>query len=751
MTVGRYAVGFAALVVVCASMALAAVSLRSRLLPEWTGAVARLAESVLGLALVIGILEALGAVGLFAPVPIIAACVLAAGGARAWSGGVAGRSTGAQDPTRAARPPAEPGRPSPSAAAVAVALIAGTLVIVEWAVPTLVSYDVGIRSFDSLWYHLPWAASFAQTGWVTSLRFTDVEYLTAFYPATAELVHGLGIVLLGRDTLSPALNLGWLALTLLAAWCIGSPRGLGPATMTGAALALATPMLRISQGGTAANDIVGVFFLLAAVALVVNADLGSDAAHPARRAALVLAAIAAGLAVSVKLSLLAPVLALTAGTILIARRGRRGPTAAAWVPALVLAAGYWYARNLIAVGNPLPWLGLGILPIPAAPLQQHTGFAVVHYATDTKIWSHFFGPGLAAGLGPWWVAVLAVTVLGPVLCLLGRSRRTTQMLGFVALASLAAYLVTPETAAGPAGDPAGFAFNLRYAAPGLTLALAVTPLASWLDGARARAATLGVLALLLVVMLAEDRQLEQRLPRRGDRRRRRGAGGGRRGSRPRPPPAGPRHDHRWRRRAPRRGRDRRLCRGASLSPRSLHLRAGRIVALDALGVGQGRPRCARRARGHVRRLFLLSVVRYRRLQSGPVHRRSWSSRLVHADPHLPGVAHGRERGALPVRGDHAGEGSLAPARPAVLARGRLDGVGSRRPAGLPPGGLRAADLGLRADRPAGTGRLSGDLRSEARGTFHPRAEGPLRVRLAANSRPKCEAGTAGKQAAGGRP
>ena len=76
--------------------------------------------------------------------------------------------------------------------------------IAEWAALSIQSYDVGIRGFDSLWYHLPWAASFAQSGSITSLRFTDVEYLTPFYPATAELLHGLGIVLLARDTLSPA-------------------------------------------------------------------------------------------------------------------------------------------------------------------------------------------------------------------------------------------------------------------------------------------------------------------------------------------------------------------------------------------------------------------------------------------------------------------------------------------------------------------------------------------------------------------
>ena len=58
-----------------------------------------------------------------------------------------------------------------------------------------------------------------------------------------------------------------------------------------------------------------MFFLLAAVALLI--------ATSERPAARVLAAIAAGLAVGMKLTVLAPVLALTVGVIAIAPRGRR--------------------------------------------------------------------------------------------------------------------------------------------------------------------------------------------------------------------------------------------------------------------------------------------------------------------------------------------------------------------------------------------------------------------------------------------
>ena len=471
--------GAAALLVVLGSLATAAVAVRRRALPEWTGAPARLAEIVTGLALLIGILEVLGAVGLFELGPIVIACALAAmAGLRSLAGTQVPRHRHAWDSDRAAW------------LLSAFALLAGAAVIAEWGALTIQSYDVGIRGFDSLWYHLPWAASFAQTGNIVSLRFTDVEYLTPFYPATAEMLHGLGIVLLGRDTLSPGLNLVWLALTLLAAYCIGRPRGVGAATTIGAALAMATMMMDYSQAGAAANDVVAVFFLLAAVALLMT-----DAERPA---VLALAAVAAGLAVGTKLTVLAPVLALTVGVITIAPRGRRINTAGVWIGPLVLAGGFWYARNLIAVGNPLPWTSAGgILPTPAQPLQQHTGYSVAHYLTTAHFWSRFAQPALAAGLGRWWWAVLAVAILGPTLCLLperlGRnadyfnvsSQAMVRMLGFAALFSLAAYLITPETAAGPNGDPLGFAFNLRYLAPALALALAVAPLAPALSSAPA--------------------------------------------------------------------------------------------------------------------------------------------------------------------------------------------------------------------------------------------------------------------------
>jgi hypothetical protein len=484
---GRYVLGAAALLIVCASLGWAAFVVRRRYAPGLSGALAGLAEAVIGFALLTAELELLGTVRLFRLAPVVTASVLIGlGTSRALAGGGAAGARAARVSGAAVR-----GRLASPAFAIAAA-IAVLAVLAEWSGPTFSSYDFGIRSFDSVWYHLPWAASFAQTGQITSLRFTDVEYLTAFYPATAEMFHGAGIVLLSRDTLSPIFNLVWLGLVLLAGYCVGRPRGVGWLTVTGAAVACAVPMFVGSQAGSAANDIVGIFFVLAAAALFLSAD--RDETFP-----LVLGGVAAGLAIGTKLSLVVPAVALTVGVVLVRRRSWL------WVGPLVVAGGFWYLRDLIAVGNPFPFVSLPGLATPAAPLQAHTGFSVAHYLFDGHAWSASFQPGFASGLGGWWWAILTLMLLGPVLALLPGSDARLRVLGLVALTSIVGYLLTPETAAGPAGQPLGFAFNLRYGAPALILSVTLLPLAPALRDERVRYALLAVFGAVLIATLVQAR------------------------------------------------------------------------------------------------------------------------------------------------------------------------------------------------------------------------------------------------------
>ena len=65
MTFGRYVEGIVLGVLVLASLGVAAVSLRRRSLPTWTGAPARLVEMITALSLVVVVSQALGTIGRF--------------------------------------------------------------------------------------------------------------------------------------------------------------------------------------------------------------------------------------------------------------------------------------------------------------------------------------------------------------------------------------------------------------------------------------------------------------------------------------------------------------------------------------------------------------------------------------------------------------------------------------------------------------------------------------------------------------
>ena len=105
-------------------------------------------------------------------------------------------------------------------------------------------------------------------------------------------------------------------------------------------------------------------------------------------------------------------------------------------------------------------------------------------------------------LGPWWPALVAAAVVGPLVCLFSKRDRVVMAAALIALASLVAYSFTPLTACGPWGHPYCLTFNMRYGAPALTLALAVTPLALLFRSQLGRLAAAAGLTTLFVATVA---------------------------------------------------------------------------------------------------------------------------------------------------------------------------------------------------------------------------------------------------------
>ncbi len=528
VSAGSYILSALALAAVLLSIGFSAFRLRRRLLPEWEGAPARLVESVVGIGLLVLLAELLGVFGSLYAWVLIAASLAIAGTMALWPAGpvaagdppplpVAKASSGVVPPTT---PPA--GR---DALKWLITIGVVAVVFAHWGLTAKDALDRGIFNFDSLWYHMPFAAEIAKSHSVTGFHYTETLFTNWLYPQNSELLHAVGILLTERDTLSLFINFGFLGLTVLAAWCIGRPYGRGHLTVAAAAVLLECHTLVVREPGAAKNDVVAAALLLAAVAILVTAarlprvarGRGVEDVNLARRPpspatgpavdpfVLAAAGLAVGLAVGTKSTALAMAFALTVAVIVLAPLGRRWAAAAWWFLPALLGGGFWYLRNLIAAGNPLPQLesiGPVSLPHPEHLQSGRPDFSIVHYATDTGVWREYFGPGLDQAFGALWPLVVAPAIACGLIALVWGRERSLRWMGGVALFAMVAYLFTPLSAAGAEGAPTGFGINIRYAIPALLLGIVLLPLARIFDGERRQ---WGLLAAFLVALLLTDR------------------------------------------------------------------------------------------------------------------------------------------------------------------------------------------------------------------------------------------------------
>jgi hypothetical protein len=456
MTLARFLLGILLAALALAPLGLAARRVRRRLLPGWGGGDALMGDVVLGLSGMVVVAEILGTVGWFRTAPLVL-------GLLALSLAVL---VLVRDRPTAATAASTPAVPRWHLVLGAVALVP---VVASWAARLVRALDEGIHGPDTVWYHLPAAARFLQTGRVSSVHFFDDGPVTAYYPMTSSLLHAEGMVLFGSDALSAVANVGALGLALLAAWRIGARFGVAVPAAVALGLLLGGPMLVETQAGTALNDVAGIALLLVAVAVSTRgAPAGRTHGHD------VVTGLALGLAIGMKLTFLVPAGLLALG--LVATAGRRRWLASLAIFGATAATGlYWYGRNLLVTGNPVPVLDAGAGPVT---LDAVTGSpdtrSFSHYVLDGDAWREYFVPGLADSLGPLWVAVLALVLVGLVGSVVAPAERSLRLVGLVGLASLVAFALTPQYLDLAPGQPFFFPTNLRYAAPALALGLALS-------------------------------------------------------------------------------------------------------------------------------------------------------------------------------------------------------------------------------------------------------------------------------------
>jgi hypothetical protein len=497
---GSYLLGAAQLIVLVAGFGLAAYMLRARLLSGWRGAPARLVEITFGVGLLTVTAEVLGTVGLLYAGTLMIVAVLSALVARVAPVRPGGGHT------------ARGGELGLLAALVALAVVA--IVVFDWAVTAKHALDAGIFNFDSLWYHMPFSADIAQSHSTTGMHHVETVFVNWFYPQNSELLHAVGILMIGRDTLSLFINFGWLGVTFLAAYCVGRPYGRGIPAILAAALLVGCHTLVVREPGAAKNDLMAAALLLAAVAILIEAWN----AQPEERRhlygwPLAAAGLAVGLAVGTRLTIFAMAAALSVVVIVLAPVGRRWKASGWWFAGGLLGGGYWYLRNLLVTGNPIPEAtGLGpiSLPHPERLQEGRPGYSISHYLTDTGVWRHYFLPGIHDAFGVLWPVVLVAAIAACLLAIFAGRDKLIRWLGGAALFALVAYLFTPLGAAGAEGEPVGFAINIRYVIPALLAALVLVPLPRFLDPPKRQWALVVVLAVAYLITDRPDHAIHDK-------------------------------------------------------------------------------------------------------------------------------------------------------------------------------------------------------------------------------------------------
>jgi hypothetical protein len=407
------------------------------------------------------------------------------------------------------RPLVAAGRPGPFAWGMAVLF---GVVGLAFAVPALTRPPL---SWDSLYYHLPVAAEWLQSGSLGPLYHSTAPH-HGYFPATGDLFTLWALLPFGNDLCVGLVGFPFLALGGVAVYRIAILCGAEPHLARYAApLYLLTPAVARYAGTQYVEPMTSAFALSAAVHLL-------EYRREERSDAVLLFGLALGLLAGTKSTALvqAAMLVLPMAWILARRRARGvGVWRLSGAAALALCGGFWYVRNLILTGNPfypneVSLFGISLfegVPHRSMGMALDSGYRIAHGIWDGLAAGESLSALLGSaepdafelGLGPKLLP-LAVCVLAVAVWLLRRGERQRRPDLALALGLCAAF--TLAFLATPLWRAAWLPVNVRFAAPALGLAVAAAAAAA--QAARVSEPRLALCAALcavpdLVVLLSE--------------------------------------------------------------------------------------------------------------------------------------------------------------------------------------------------------------------------------------------------------
>ncbi|HEY2334567.1 MAG TPA: hypothetical protein VGH58_06145, partial [Solirubrobacterales bacterium] len=145
-SLGSYIGGCLAAIGIVSAVGLGGYWLRRWIVPEFSGALARLADATIAVGLLVVSLELLGTLSILRTGWIVVVCI-AVGLLAALLG------------WRKAPPDGrEVSAPQVQKAALLIALAVASFTVAEWTFPSQLSLDQGMFGGDTTWYHMPFAA-----------------------------------------------------------------------------------------------------------------------------------------------------------------------------------------------------------------------------------------------------------------------------------------------------------------------------------------------------------------------------------------------------------------------------------------------------------------------------------------------------------------------------------------------------------------------------------------------------------------